>query len=122
MIARPSRPSLDSNPALFFHLMIQRPPRSPLFPYTTLFRSRRLVGDAVVGAGDRQAVWCEVAVHERVLLVLHDDEAARPGVVEQPAVARDQRRVDLVCPAARAGEHTSELPSTAKVARLRLLG
>src|SRR2546430_13565713 len=24
----------------FFFLMIRRPPRSPLFPYTTLFRSR----------------------------------------------------------------------------------
>src|SRR5256885_7581839 len=28
----------------FFFLMIRRPPRSTLFPYTTLFRSRR-VGD-----------------------------------------------------------------------------
>src|SRR3712207_7181735 len=26
---------------LFFFLMIRRPPRSALFPYTTLFRSRR---------------------------------------------------------------------------------
>src|SRR5699024_12558818 len=25
---------------IFFFLMIRRPPRSPLFPYTTLFRSR----------------------------------------------------------------------------------
>src|SRR2546430_11237299 len=31
---------------LFFFLRIRRPPRSPLFPYTTLFRSRarRLMG------------------------------------------------------------------------------
>src|SRR6266496_4476027 len=27
-------------PSLFFFLMIRRPPRSTLFPYTTLFRSR----------------------------------------------------------------------------------
>src|SRR3712207_8228852 len=27
---------------LFFFLMIRRPPRSTLFPYTTLFRSRQL--------------------------------------------------------------------------------
>src|SRR2546429_8912641 len=27
--------------AMFFFLMIRRPPRSTLFPYTTLFRSRR---------------------------------------------------------------------------------
>ena len=28
---------------LFFFLMIRRPPRSTLFPYTTLFRSARIV-------------------------------------------------------------------------------
>src|SRR5688572_32257804 len=33
--------------SLFFFLMIRRPPRSTLFPYTTLFRSlaRHLVGE-----------------------------------------------------------------------------
>src|SRR3712207_9228527 len=35
---------------LLFFLMIRRPPRSTLFPYTTLFRSRRH------GAGHRPAV------------------------------------------------------------------
>src|SRR5260370_19638298 len=34
---------------LFFFLMIRRPPRSTLFPYTTLFRSDEV--DAVVGLG-----------------------------------------------------------------------
>src|SRR5256885_10993156 len=29
---------------LFFFLMIRRPPRSTLFPYTTLFRSGRKIG------------------------------------------------------------------------------
>src|SRR3712207_7341488 len=29
----------DSRSSLFFFLMIRRPPRSTLFPYTTLFRS-----------------------------------------------------------------------------------
>src|SRR5258708_25811980 len=32
--------------------MIRRPPRSTLFPYTTLFRSPDLIGDAQVGSGD----------------------------------------------------------------------
>src|SRR5215203_6879998 len=32
---------------VFFFLMIRRPPRSTLFPYTTLFRSER--GEHVVG-------------------------------------------------------------------------
>src|SRR5258708_18323207 len=29
-------------PLIFFFLMIRRPPRSTLFPYTTLFRSHRV--------------------------------------------------------------------------------
>src|SRR2546429_9409982 len=33
---------------LFFFLMIRRPPRSTLFPYTTLFRSLALMAVAVV--------------------------------------------------------------------------
>src|SRR5258708_11569317 len=35
--------SLSRDMFLFFFLMIRRPPRSTLFPYTTLFRSRILV-------------------------------------------------------------------------------
>src|SRR5688572_31262717 len=37
----------------FFFLMIRRPPRSTLFPYTTLFRSSR------VEAGDDVCVWTD---------------------------------------------------------------
>src|SRR5688572_32151120 len=38
--------------SFFFFLMIRRPPRSTLFPYTTLFRSRRadLSGSTLLGA------------------------------------------------------------------------
>src|SRR2546422_192782 len=32
-------------PSFFFFLMIRRPPRSTLFPYTTLFRSVAVAGD-----------------------------------------------------------------------------
>src|SRR5256885_4821701 len=36
------------NSAFFFFLMIRRPPRSTLFPYTTLFRSATIeIGEAV---------------------------------------------------------------------------
>src|SRR2546422_2150854 len=35
----------------FFFLMIRRPPRSTLFPYTTLFRSHRVAGEV---QGQRQ--------------------------------------------------------------------
>src|SRR5256885_10499128 len=37
----------------FFFLMIRRPPRSTLFPYTTLFRSHRRDRRAVQRAGPR---------------------------------------------------------------------
>src|SRR2546430_3834920 len=37
----PSQHFNPHTPPLFFFLMIRRPPRSTLFPYTTLFRSRR---------------------------------------------------------------------------------
>src|SRR5256885_10828855 len=44
---------------IFFFLMIRRPPRSTLFPYTTLFRSQengnRLRGGAGPGRGRRLA-------------------------------------------------------------------
>src|SRR3712207_7605824 len=36
---------------MFFFLMIRRPPRSTLFPYTTLFRSRGVSGG---GGGGKQ--------------------------------------------------------------------
>src|SRR5256885_16930552 len=39
--------------SFFFFLMIRRPPRSTLFPYTTLFRStRRAPGIALSGSPD----------------------------------------------------------------------
>src|SRR5256886_6969201 len=39
----------------FFFLMIRRPPRSTLFPYTTLFRSLARDGNAHRGLGERRA-------------------------------------------------------------------
>src|SRR2546429_5251239 len=46
-----ARTSLPSEFDLFFFLMIRRPPRSTLFPYTTLFRSggHRRPGGRVAG-------------------------------------------------------------------------
>src|SRR5215203_6219490 len=40
----------------FFFLMIRRPPRSTLFPYTTLFRSRP-AGDRPGSNSDRSPDW-----------------------------------------------------------------
>src|SRR2546426_5853065 len=55
--------------------MIRRPPRSTLFPYTTLFRSRR-PGDEVVHADDLPA--------------LVQQELAEVGA-DEPRAARDER-------------------------------
>src|SRR2546430_4788681 len=40
----PRKPSLLHTLLIFFFLMIRRPPRSTLFPYTTLFRSDICLG------------------------------------------------------------------------------
>src|SRR3712207_7894313 len=54
----------------FFFLMIRRPPRSTLFPYTTLFRSR-VVGDVVaVLGGQRRPVERPVAEHVEVVVAV----------------------------------------------------
>src|SRR2546423_11129278 len=72
----------------FFFLMIRRPPRSTLFPYTTLFRS--LAG---LAAGQAEREWTSsLARSERLALRL----TATPARAE-----------------VRSEEHTSELQSLA---------
>src|SRR2546425_7726060 len=81
--------------------MIRRPPRSTLFPYTTLFRS--LLQE--VGSGADQAL-LEIAV-------LFEDltrEDHRDGLGE---VLREQHIGRLQVHAQRSEEHTSELQSLA---------
>src|SRR3989442_6461137 len=73
--------------------MIRRPPRSTLFPYTTLFRSATLADELVHVDRRDQGV------------VDHDDRCARR--LER---ARDEARIGLV-QALRSEEHTSELQS-----------
>src|SRR5690242_21898026 len=65
----------------FFFLMIRRPPRSTLFPYTTLFRSDVAGAEAVRVGGD-----------------LDDGGRIERRVAEETRVARSE-------------EHTSELQS-----------
>src|SRR3989449_4343960 len=74
---------------VFFFLMIRRPPRSTLFPYTTLFRSVR----------DRiHAGAVELARQERLLvgpvdLILDEERAVLPHVGERREPL-PRRRVD----------------------------
>src|SRR5258707_6981574 len=68
--------------------MIRRPPRSTLFPYTTLFRSLREAGGVVGGVGDR------ARKHPHVVQGLGEGKRT----LDRQAVQRSE-------------EHTSELQS-----------
>src|SRR3712207_6853389 len=88
--------------------MIRRPPRSALFPYTTLFRSR----EAPDIRGDRQLlVPGQLAAADGA-----GHGAEHPQLEDRPQRAGGVRRhrVDRVTPAfleGRSEEHTSELQS-----------
>src|SRR3712207_7108759 len=79
---------------LFFVLMIRRPPRSTLFPYTTLFRSR-VSGRISLAPDLRGCAWCGP---------LRNPSRAKPAM-ELGAGAAPRG------PAVRSEEHTSELQS-----------
>src|SRR2546425_5098497 len=68
---------LDLHSVFFFFLMIRRPPRSTLFPYTTLFRSDdvgSLEDGGQVGLDDVELLEREVVVVARDLEVLRSEE------------------------------------------------
>src|SRR3712207_8644284 len=87
---------------MFFFLMIRRPPRSTLFPYTTLFRS----AVAAFPGGHRVALY---GVH----LHVHGQQVvAAFGIVLDHLVEEVSRCETLALePALRSEEHTSELQS-----------
>src|SRR5258707_4569429 len=77
---------------LFFFLMIRRPPRSTLFPYTTLFRSELLLSQSTSGEFlDRPAI------------------QNAPELLEDPPVTEISAGAFWM--AGRSEEHTSELQS-----------
>src|SRR5438105_8312004 len=85
MLCRIPLSSLSTIPAscqflifFFFFLMIRRPPRSTLFPYTSLFRSLARPDPELPGRGRR-----------RFML--------RQGVRSEEHTSELQSRVDLVC-------------------------
>src|SRR5256885_14872532 len=82
---------------LFFFLMIRRPPRSTLFPYTTLFRSDTL--RRLPHADDRTACVAAVSTSERVrnliaraqddwLIAVQDSLARNPGTLAVQSMDR----------------------------------
>src|SRR3712207_8955337 len=73
-----------------FFLMIRRPPRSTLFPYTTLFRS--------LGEGGERGLYLVAQSRGRAVEVLRDDLLKPDGA-------------ELLARRVRSEEHTSELQS-----------
>src|SRR3712207_7795809 len=80
---------------IFFFLMIRRPPRSTLFPYTTLFRSLQHIGEQALASA--QALAYAPALPPRTSDRVWSDVLGAFLVV-YPAWARSE-------------EHTSELQS-----------
>src|SRR3712207_7920503 len=87
--------------------MIRRPPRSTLFPYTTLFRSRRARDDR--GKAHGWAAWCLVS------RFLPPRGAGRAGAEALACCSSDaapgRRRDQCGADPLRSEEHTSELQS-----------
>src|SRR2546428_2460575 len=83
---------------MFFFLMIRRPPRSTLFPYTTLFRSRDVPARPQRGSEGR--AWEEHGVQMVPVHMLHHLGLARPqgdGLRSEEHTSELQSRSDLVC-------------------------
>src|SRR3712207_7301116 len=73
--------------------MIRRPPRSTLFPYTTLFRSLRVRVQLLRAAERALAVYLEEGV-ERLVQTLGRAERARRDRLRRGAAAREFGRED----------------------------
>src|SRR3712207_8893730 len=85
--------------------MIRRPPRSTLFPYTTLFRSRREVVIRRTRFELRKAEERAETLEGYLIALANLDEFIR---IIRGSANREEARVKLL---ARSEEHTSELQS-----------
>src|SRR2546428_9347699 len=83
---------LASSYLFFFFLMIRRPPRSTLFPYTTLFRSERALRERLLLRPAGRTAGREV---HRIAVRPHAPRR-RPGRSEEHT-SELQSRSDLVC-------------------------
>src|SRR5260370_5429728 len=82
--------------------MIRRPPRSTLFPYTTLFRSRISADQAERGSESPRYLFRRSVPRHAKPICRHRFPAQRPAIRRHPGELRGGRRSE---------EHTSELQS-----------
>src|SRR5260221_7704223 len=101
--------------------MIRRPPRSTLFPYTTLFRSDPGAigfyrGNDLHGGNDLQLIWPWQDTNRRFSWL----KASTFALMLLPAI-RSAYQLQVVSSVQRSAEHTSELqPHSDLVCRLLL--
>src|SRR3712207_7637555 len=76
--------------------MIRRPPRSTLFPYTTLFRSR-LEEERAQHAAERERLQAELAAADREERIEREREQAEQQVRSEEHTSELQSRQYLVC-------------------------
>src|SRR2546429_4245874 len=86
-----SPPYADLLYFLFFFLMIRRPPRSTLFPYTTLFRSRSLLKTMETRSGGDSSDECVRSSRDR------GRPSGFPGPRSEEHTSELQSRLHLVC-------------------------
>src|SRR6266705_6548510 len=80
------RRMLSLTPYFFFFLMIRRPPRSTLFPYTTLFRSGFVCCSKAAETARSELIFLDPHGRARIVgpdQVAGDDQLYRGQVVEQ---------------------------------------
>src|SRR2546429_5209034 len=82
--------------------MIRRPPRSTLFPYTTLFRSRDAIRKALFGVGQRHGVQNQFLRGRTDGLPIVNSVRFLRELAEEAHVVLEKNRSE---------EHTSELQS-----------
>src|SRR2546430_8957530 len=96
--------------------MIRRPPRSTLFPYTTLFRSLVRKGESVAICEQLTDPATSKGPVERAVVRI-----VTPGTVTDTALLEERQDTLVAAVARRSEEHTSELQSQSNlVCRLLL--
>src|SRR5258708_25252801 len=103
--------SASPRPVVFFFLMIRRPPRSTLFPYTTLFRSAALDHEGLHPRGGIAEGTARPL--DQVLEALFAIALEERSPLQRPKLRLDAHRGQVVHHgfAKRSEEHTSELQS-----------
>src|SRR3712207_8270016 len=83
----------------FFFLMIRRPPRSTLFPYTTLFRSDRRDGEPEPARDARHALaalaTAEARAHRCASYLFRRPRHLRPDERQAPEALEDRKSTRL---------------------------